>query len=273
MNAILIRTAVALSILANAVLTAIPARATDAAEQEKRPIVTLVTGHVTLESVLGLLREQTHADIRAEECLRDRIVMVSFDHVSLENVLVALAELNNWQVTSDAPGQYRLARKRAPVNVDIAHLQQAMRNALPLDLQSYAGYRDHASIGSALNPRLPGIPGNPALLDPSQLRDKQISTMQSILFADIVKNSAGKKQLSYTELSAEQKTMLAHIILLGLSKHVWADPLMVNPIPPNLLDPRQTAVFVQDHRLNHGYALKVGSKFAFLGDGGEVVDP
>lgn len=241
-------------------------------DKKSQSYVTLVTPTLRLETILEALRAQTHLDIRAEDCLRDRMIMVSLDHVTIENALLAIAELNNWQLTRGDAGQLRLSRKRAPAMPDIAQLQQSLRNAIPVDVQTYAGYRERATIELVADSPIASLLAGPGHVNTFRLRKDQTSSIQSKLYIEIKRHFPVKKPVRYAKLSTDQRDMLLHIILLSLSREVWEDPLMVNPIPPNLLDPRQTAVFLQGNILNHGYALKTDSGYAFLGDG-EPINP
>jgi hypothetical protein len=197
--------------------------------------------------------------------------MVSLEHVTIDQALLSIAELNNWRVSRTEPDQYRLWRQSTPGVPDIRSLQRDLRNVLPLDLQLYAGYRDKVSFAptdQTLIGKYFAPPGQPNV---GQLRDEQRGSKQSQLFAEFKSHYGLRTPVRYAKLSDKEREDLLYLVLLSLSREVWQDIFMTNPIPPNLADPQQTVILLNGRLLSHGYTIKnPDGGDRFLGDGGTI---
>lgn len=249
-------------------LRPVEAQLQDSSVHQTEANVTITKGPDKLEAILEALRAQTHLDIRAEECLRDRIVMVSLEHVTIDQALLSIAELNNWRVVRREPNQYRLLRQSAPSGPDIKSLQRDLRNALPLDLQSYAGYREKVSLALTDLPLIGKVFAPKGYVDVRQIRDEQRASKQLQLFTEFKSHYGLRKPVRYAKLSDKEREDLLYLVLLSLSREVWQDVFMTRPIPPNLADPRQTVLILAGGTFSYGYVVKKPGGDAFLGDGG-----
>ena len=243
----------------------------DATKIDPGRAIVSIDGSMTVERAATILGRQSNADIRVEECIRNRQVTLAVVRLPLADALSSLAALYDWRIVRSDDNSYRILLPAVPAVIDIKEMHGCLRRAVPIDLQAYAGYRDKATFDRTELPLIGKNFAGSGYVDIKQLRSDKLDIDKKQLFLELQDSLKTKNGLPYSKITSDQQHMLLRILLLDVCRTVWSDTTLTDPMPTNLLDPRNTAMKMGGSALMHGYLSTSDSgSQEFRGDGEPV---
>jgi hypothetical protein len=96
-----------------------------------------LSAEMTLIQAMKSLSEQIGVEVQIADYLTERRLTANLDHVTAQDALDALAELEDWQWREDKPGHIRVERRPTLVPKERAFIPRWIQAELPRDIRDY----------------------------------------------------------------------------------------------------------------------------------------